>query len=86
MQLAVQAKYSAKKAFQLRLKGNYEQAEAEIERAFDRFVWGETVETQEGYAASKEYQKTVLELLSSYIEREFRGKVLETSSTMSFFL
>jgi hypothetical protein len=83
VQLATQVKYSLKRAFQLRLAGNYEGAEAEIDRAFDRFVWEEP-KMREAYAASKDYQRTVLMLLGRYVELNFKGQVRETSSTVSF--
>jgi len=38
IQLALNVKTSLKKAFKLRLSGNYEEAEAEIEFAFSQFV------------------------------------------------
>jgi len=84
IQLAMQVKYSLSEAFHLRLAGNFEQAEAEIEHAFDRFVWDEPPKTRQAYDASKDYQKKVLMLLGGYVEREFGGQVQETSSTVSF--
>jgi hypothetical protein len=84
IQLAMQVKYSLSEAFKLRLAGNFEQAEAEIEYAFDRFVWEEPPKTQQAYAASKDYQKKVLMLLGGYVELEFGGQVQDTSSTVSF--
>lgn len=84
IQLALQVKYSLSEAFHLRLAGNYEQAEAEIEGAFDRFVWEQPPKTRQAYAASKEYQRKVLMLLGGYVELEFGGKVQEASSTVSF--
>jgi hypothetical protein len=84
IQLAMQVKYSLNEAFQLRLAGNFEQAEAEIEYAFDRFVWEEPPKTRQAYAASKDYRTKVLMLLGGYVELEFAGQVQETASTISF--
>jgi len=84
IQLAMQVKDSLSEAFQLRLAGNFEQAEAEIESAFDRFVWEEPPKTRQAYAASKDYQKKVLMLLGGYVELEFGGQVQVTASTISF--
>jgi len=53
IQLALNVKTSLKKAFKLRLSGNYEEAEAEIEFAFSQFVTQEPHKVQRAYEDSK---------------------------------
>jgi hypothetical protein len=84
IQLALRVKNSLKRAFGLRLSGNYEEAEAEIELAFDQFVTQERHKVQQAYNDSKEYQQRVLSILGKYVQIKFKGQVLETSSTVSF--
>ena len=84
IQLALKVKYSLKNAFKLRLSGNYEEAETEIEFAFDQFVRQESSKVQRAYLESKVYQEKVLFLLSDYVEKKFDGQVRETASTVSF--
>jgi len=68
----------------LRLAGNYEEAEAEIEFAFSQFVTQEPHKVQRAYEDSKTYQKNVLDVLSKHVEQKFDAQVRETSSTVSF--
>jgi hypothetical protein len=84
IQFALQVSYSLKKAFQLRLTGDYERAAAEIERAFDRFVFEEPPTSRQEYLDAAEYQTQVLTGLEGYVRQEFGGSVLKTSSTVSF--
>jgi hypothetical protein len=84
IQLALRVKNSLKRAFKLRLSGNYEEAETEIEFAFNQFVTQESHKVQRAYEDSKVYQEKVLALLSEYVRLKFDGQVRETSSTVSF--
>ena len=84
IQLALRVKNSLRRAFELRLSGNYEQAETEIELAFDQFVTQERHKIRQKYAMAREYQRNVLERLGRYVQLKFNGEVLETSSTVSF--
>lgn len=61
VQLALRVKSSLKRAFELRLAGNYEQAQAEIEDAFDQFGVQEPRRVRKAYGESKEYR--ILQLL-----------------------
>jgi hypothetical protein len=84
IQLALRVKDSLKRAFKLRLSGNYEEAETEIELAFNQFVTQEPSKVQRAYEESKQYQAKVLAVLGEYVKRKFDGEVRETSSTVSF--
>jgi hypothetical protein len=84
IQLALRVKDSLKRAFRLRLSGNYEEAEAEIELAFNQFVAQEPAKVQRAYEESKQYQAKVLAVLGGYVKQKFDGEVRETSSTVSF--
>lgn len=84
IQLALKVKDYLKKSFRLRLSGNYEEAETEIEFAFDEFVRQESHKVRREYEESRNYQQQVLDWLRDYVEREFKGKVQEVSSTVSF--
>jgi hypothetical protein len=84
IQLALRVKNSIKRAFKLRLSGDYEQAEMEIELAFDQFVTRERHKVRQAYNESKEYQHKVLSVLGEYVEEKFNGRVLEASSSVSF--
>ena len=85
VQLALRVKDSLKRAFELRLVGNYEQAQSEIEDAFDQFVAQERHKVRKAYAESKAYRKQVLNELGNYAERNFQGKILGTDASVSFF-
>jgi hypothetical protein len=84
IQLALRVKNSVGRAFKLRLLGNYEQAETEIELAFDQFVTRERHKIRQEYYDSKEYQQKVLTALGQYVQDKFNGQVLDASSTVSF--
>jgi len=84
VQLALRVKDSLKRAFELRLAGDYEQAQTEIEDAFAQFVAHEQREVRKAYAESMEYRAKVLEKLGGYVELNFAGKVLETAASVSF--
>jgi len=84
IQLALRVKTSLKKAFKLRLSGNYEEAETEIEFAFSQFVTREPHKVQRAYYDSKNYQEQVLTTLGEYVEQKFEGQVRVTASTVSF--
>ena len=84
IQLALRVKSSLKRAFKLRLSGNYEESEREIVLAFNQFVTQEPPKVQRAYDDSKEYQKNVLDVLGKHVKYEFDGVVRETSSTVSF--
>ena len=84
IQLALRVKNSLKRAFKLRLSGNYEEAETEIELAFNQFVTQEPAKVQRAYEESKGYQDKVLAVLCEYVKQKFDGQVRETSSTVSF--
>jgi hypothetical protein len=84
IQLALRVKDSLKRAFRLRLSGNYEEAETEIELAFNQFVTQESAKVQRAYEESKGYQEEVLAVLDEYVKQRFNGEVRETSSTVSF--
>jgi hypothetical protein len=74
IQLALRVKDSLKRAFKLRLSGNYEEAETEIELAFNQFVTQEPSKVQRAYEESKQYQAKVLAVLGEYVKRKFDGK------------
>ena len=84
IQLALRVKDSLKRAFKLRLSGNYEEAEAEIELAFNQFVTQEPAKVQRAYEQSRKYQEKVSTVLRDYVKQKFDGEVRETSSTVSF--
>jgi hypothetical protein len=84
VQLALRVKDSLKRAFKLRLSGNYEGAEEEIEFAFSQFVAQKPPNVRQAYGESTEYQARVLALLRDYVEKNFNGRVKETASTVSF--
>jgi hypothetical protein len=84
IQLALRVKNSLKRAFKLRLSGNYEEAETEIGLAFNQFVTQESAKVQRAYEESKGYQEKVLAVLCEYVKQKFGGEVRETSSTVSF--
>jgi hypothetical protein len=82
VQLAFKVKDSLKTAFKLRLAGNYEKAESEIEFAFSQFIRAPKV--QRAYKDSMLYRGRVLSVLGEYVHEYFGGEVLETASTVSF--
>jgi hypothetical protein len=84
VQLALRVKSSLKRAFELRLAGNYEQAQAEIEDAFDQFVAQERHRVRKAYVESKEYRNKVLKELGNYVKLNFQGQVLGTAASVSF--
>jgi hypothetical protein len=84
VQLALRVKNALKRAFELRLAGNYELAQAEIEDAFDQFVAQESHKVRRAYAESKQYRANVLKELGNYVELNFRGRVLRTAASASF--
>jgi hypothetical protein len=84
VQLALRVKSSLKRAFELRLAGDYEQAQAEIEDAFDQFVAQERRRVRKAYAESRQYRTMVLEKLGNYVELNFQGQVLGTAASVSF--
>jgi hypothetical protein len=84
VQLALRVKNSLRRAFKLRLAGDYEQAQAEIEDAFDQFVSQEPRKVRKAYAESKEYRAKVLKELGDYVELKFQGQVLGTAASVSF--
>jgi len=83
VQLAFKVRDSLKMAFKLRLAGNYEGAENEVEFAFSQFVRAPKV--QRAYKDSMLYRERVLKLLGKYVDEKFGGEVRETASTASFF-
>jgi hypothetical protein len=85
IQLALRVKDSLKRAFKLRLSGNYEEAETEIELAFNQFVTQEPAKVQRAYEESKNYQEEVLAALGDYVSQKFDGELKDASSTVSFF-
>lgn len=84
VQLALRVKDSLKRAFELRLAGDYEQAQTEIKDAFAQFVAHEEPEARKAYAESMEYRAKVLEKLGDYVRHNFEGKVLGTAASVSF--
>src|SRR5271156_4948058 len=82
VELAITVRDSLKTAFRLRLAGNYEDAENEIEFAFSQFIRDPKV--QRAYKNYTLYRGKVLELLGGYVGRNFGGGGLETASTVSF--
>ena len=75
VQLALRVKDSLKRAFELRLAGDYEQAQAEIKDAFAQFVAHEQPEVRKAYAESMEYRAKVLEKLGDYVRHNFEGNL-----------
>lgn len=84
VQLALRVKSSLARAFELRLSGNYEQAQAEIEDAFDQFVAHERHRVRKAYAESRQYRSEVLKQLGRYVADNFDGHVLRTAAADSF--
>jgi hypothetical protein len=84
VQLAVRVRDSLGRAFALRLSGNYEQAQAEIEDAFNQFVAHERHKVRKDYAESRQYRNKVLKQLGGYVADNFDGQVLRTAASVSF--
>lgn len=84
IQLALSVKDSLKRAFELRLAGDYEQAQVEIEDAFVQFVAHEQPAVRRAYTESMKYRAKVLEELGNYVEANFEGRVLGTAASVSF--
>ncbi len=84
VRLAMRVKVSLKKAFELRLAGDYERAQMAIGEAFDHFVTQERYEVRKAYAESMKYSRKVLKKLGKYVELNFAGKVLGTPASVSF--
>jgi hypothetical protein len=84
IQLALRVKDSLGRAFALRLSGNYEQAQAEIEDAFDQYVAHERHKVRKAYAESRQYRIKVLKQLGDYVAANFDGRVLRTAASVSF--
>lgn len=87
MQFAVKIKDALKEAFELRLAGNYEQAEDKLEFAFAKFVTREESDKRwKEYQIAEEYQETVLANLEEVVKSgPFKGSVKKTASALSFF-
>jgi hypothetical protein len=83
VRFALKIKYSLKDAFELRLSGNYEQAEDKLEYAFLQFA-GETEERSKEYGEAQQYQDKVREKLEEIVKGdEFKGHVTKTASGLS---
>ena len=74
VRLAMRVKVSLKKAFELRLAGDYERAQMAIGEAFDHFVAQERHEVRKAYAESMKYSRKVLKKLGNYVEAQLRGQ------------
>ena len=74
VRLALRVKGSLKKAFELRLAGDYERAQMAIGEAFDHFVAQERHEVRKAYAESMKYSRKVLKKLGKYVEAQLRGQ------------
>jgi hypothetical protein len=86
MQLALKVKDVLKEAFELRLAGNYEQAERKLEFAFAQFVTLESDRRWEEYQVAEKYQETVRANLEEIVKSgPFKGSVKKTASALSFF-
>lgn len=84
IQLALQVKDSLRRAFRLRIAGNYEQAQDEIEDAFVQFVAHEPYEVRKAYYEARDYRNKVINKLGDYVKSQFKGRVLGTASSVSF--
>jgi hypothetical protein len=84
IQLALRIKDGLKKAFELRLAGNYEGAENKLDFAFGQFA-GESDKRWKEYQIAKNYQDSVREKLEEIVkDDEFKGVVRKTASALSF--
>jgi hypothetical protein len=78
VQLALKIKDWLKEAFELRLSGNYEQAEDKLEFAFLQFA-RETEERSKEYQEAQQYQDKVRGKLEEIVKGdEFKGHVTKT--------
>jgi hypothetical protein len=84
IQFAMKIKAGLKEAFELRLAGNYEQAEAELDFAFAQFAQ-ESEQRWAEYQTAKEYQETVRKNLEEIVIKgdKFVGTVRRTESALS---
>ena len=86
IQFALKIKYVLKEAFELRLAGNYEQAEDKLEFAFAKFVTRESDKRWKEYQIAEKYQETVRANLEEIVKGgPFKGCVKKTASGLSFF-
>ena len=83
--LAKKVKDSLRSAFNKRLTGNYEAAEAEIQQAFVHFTQELDHDQLTRYTISNGYHDEVLVKLKRIVEARFGGTTQTTSATSSFF-
>jgi hypothetical protein len=81
IQFALKIKYVLKEAFELRLAGNYEQAEDKLQFAFAKFVTRESDKRWKEYQIAEKYQETV----RANLEEIVKGDPFKGSSGLSFF-
>jgi hypothetical protein len=84
IQFALKIKDGLKAAFELRLTGNYEEAEDKLEFAFAQFVAQESDKRWKEFRTATDYQETVLENLEEIIRDNYKGRVMKTASALSF--
>src|SRR5262249_35237968 len=83
IQFALRLKDGLKEAFELRLAGNYEQAENKLEFAFAQFA-RESDKRWKEYQIAEKYQDSVREKLEEIVKGdEFKGTVRKTASALS---
>lgn len=83
VQFALKIKDRFKEAFELRLAGNYEQAEDKLEFAFSEFARGSDKRWKE-YQIAEKYQDSVREKLEEIVKGDdFKGRVRKTASSLS---
>jgi hypothetical protein len=85
IELAVQVKDQLRSAMRLRVHGNYEESEREIQRAFDKFVAELSNEDYDKYSVSKTYHQTVYDNMEQIVRERFAGTVEHSTATDSFF-
>jgi len=85
IQFALKIKDRLKEAFELRLAGNYEDAEDTLQLAFGQFAHESVTRWQE-YLTATEYQETVRKNLQKIVKGNggvFNGRVKKTASGLS---
>jgi len=83
MQFARKIKDRLKDAFELRLAGDYEQAQAKLEFAFEQFAH-ESDKRSKKYQIAKDYQEIVRANLEEIVKGDdFKGHVRKTASGLS---
>jgi hypothetical protein len=85
IKLAIQMKDQLRSAFDLKVRGNYESSERELNHAFARFVGDLDGQEYRTYYESQNYELEVYEKLGRIVHERFGGQIQNSSARHSFY-